>query len=164
MPAFARTGEVETVDGFVLGLSPWVVRNIRFDESLGQLHGYDFDFCLQVREAGRKIVTTDLRAIHHHSLDLVNDPEGWIAAHMRISEKWDGRMPQVGWHAGSWKDRARRAEAERDNFRAEGYTYELELAARVQHAERALDEITNSISWRLTAPLRALARLTGRTG
>ena len=32
--------------------SPWVVRNIRFDEQLGQFHGYDLDFCLQVREAG----------------------------------------------------------------------------------------------------------------
>jgi len=39
-PTYARTGEVDTVDGFVLGLSPWTVRNIRFDESLGQLHGY----------------------------------------------------------------------------------------------------------------------------
>ena len=37
------------MDGFVIALSPWVVRNIRFDESLGQLHGYDLDFCLQVR-------------------------------------------------------------------------------------------------------------------
>ena len=55
LPPYAHTGEVDTVDGFVLGLSPWVVRNIRFDESLGQLHGYDFDFCLQVRQAGRKV-------------------------------------------------------------------------------------------------------------
>ena len=35
LPAFAQTGEVDTVDGFVLALSPWVVRNVRFDESLG---------------------------------------------------------------------------------------------------------------------------------
>ena len=56
LPAFARTGEVDTVDGFVLALSPWVVRNVRFDESLGQLHGYDLDFCLQVRAAGRKVI------------------------------------------------------------------------------------------------------------
>ena len=48
-PADARTGEVDTVDGFLLALSPWAVRNLRFDESLGLLHGYDFDFCLQVR-------------------------------------------------------------------------------------------------------------------
>src|SRR5580704_15209424 len=60
LPPYARLGEVETVDGFVLCLSPWVVRNVRFDEQLGSLlHGYDFDFCLQVREAGRKVVTAD---------------------------------------------------------------------------------------------------------
>ena len=46
-PAYARLGEVETLDGFVLALSPWVVSNVRFDESLGQFHGYDLDFCLQ---------------------------------------------------------------------------------------------------------------------
>ena len=92
-PPYARTGEVDTVDGFVLVLSPWTVRNVRFDESLGQLHGYDFDYCLQVREAGRKVVTADFQVIHHHSLDLVSDPETWIEAHMRVAEKWDGRMP-----------------------------------------------------------------------
>ena len=61
MPAYARTGEVDTVDGFVIALSPWAVRNVRFDESLGPLHGYDFDFCLQVRDAGRKVVTADFK-------------------------------------------------------------------------------------------------------
>ena len=111
-PAFARTGEVDTVDGFVLGLSPWTVRNVRFDESLGQLHGYDFDFCLQVRDAGRKVVTADFKVVHHHSLDLISEPESWIQAHMRVAEKWDGRMPDVGAAGGSWSERARRAEAE----------------------------------------------------
>ena len=72
MPPYARTGEVDTVDGFLIALSPWVVRNLRFDESLGQLHGYDFDFCLQVREAGKKVVTADFRAIHNHNLELVS--------------------------------------------------------------------------------------------
>ncbi|MEA2402953.1 MAG: hypothetical protein QOK00_3356, partial [Thermoleophilaceae bacterium] len=47
------TGEVETLDGFIMVLSPWAVRNLRFDESLGQLYGHDFDFCRQVRAAGR---------------------------------------------------------------------------------------------------------------
>ena len=47
LPPYARTGEVDSLDGFVLVISPWVVRNIRFDEGLGQqMHGYDFDFCL----------------------------------------------------------------------------------------------------------------------
>src|SRR5829696_6616471 len=50
-PPYAQVGEVETLDGFVLALSPWAVRNVRFYETLGGFHGYDLDFCLQVREA-----------------------------------------------------------------------------------------------------------------
>jgi hypothetical protein len=34
LPPTSRLGVVDTVDGFVLGLSPWTVRNVRFDESL----------------------------------------------------------------------------------------------------------------------------------
>src|SRR4029079_10042948 len=92
----ALTGAIETLDGCLLVLSPWVVQNVRFDESLGQLHGYDFDFCLQVRAAGRRVVTADVRPIHHHSVSLVNDPGCWVEAHMRVAEKWDGRMPGFG--------------------------------------------------------------------
>jgi Glycosyltransferase like family len=147
MPAYARTGEVDTVDGFVLGLSPWVVRNVRFDESLGQLHGYDFDFCLQVREAGRKVVTADFKVIHHHSLDLIGNPDTWVEAHMRVAEKWDGRIPHVGAAGGEWKERARRAEAEAAAARAHAVSIQLQSDAR-------LKEITESTGWRLTEPLR----------
>ena len=140
LPPYARTGEVDTVDGFILGLSPWVVRNVRFDESLGALHGYDFDFCLQVREAGRKVVTADFKAIHHHSLDLIQDPEGWIAAHMRVAEKWDGRMPNVGVAGGDWKHRARRAEAEAGRRRRPGGGQPSEgRRARARAGARARD-------------------------
>jgi hypothetical protein len=154
MPAYARTGEVDTVDGFVLVLSPWVVNNVRFDESLGQLHGYDFDFCLQVRAAGHKVVTEDFKIIHHHSLDLVSEPETWIEAHMRVAEKWDGRMPGVGESAGSWKDRARRAEAEAAVTRAMAVSTQLKAEAQVRQIERDFAETTESISWRITEPLR----------
>jgi hypothetical protein len=149
MPAYARTGEVDTVDGFVMVLSPWTIRNVRFDESLGLIHGYDFDFCLQVRAAGRKVVTEDFKVIHHHSLDLISEPETWIAAHMRVAEKWDGRMPNVGAVAGDWKDRARRAEAEAAAARAEIVSAQLKADARVK-------EVTDSVSWRLTEPLRRI--------
>ncbi len=154
LPAYARTGEVDTVDGFVLGLSPWVVRNVRFDESLGLLHGYDFDFCLQVRAAGRKVVTEDFKVIHHHSLDLVSEPETWIQAHMRVAEKWDGKMPGVGVAGGTWQERARRAEAEAAATRALAVSTQLKADARVRQLERDFAETTESISWRLTAPLR----------
>jgi hypothetical protein len=154
LPAYARTGEVDTVDGFVLALSPWVARHVRFDEALSQLHGYDFDFCLQVRHAGRKVVTADFKVIHHHSLDLVSEPETWIQAHMRVAEKWDGRMPGVGAAAGDWKERARRAEAEAAATRALAVSTQLKADARVRRLERDFAETTESVSWRITEPLR----------
>ncbi|HET8674013.1 MAG TPA: glycosyltransferase, partial [Thermoleophilaceae bacterium] len=154
MPAYAKLGEVDTVDGFVLGLSPWVVRNVRFDESLGLLHGYDLDFCLQVREAGKKVVTADFKVIHHHSLDLVSDPETWVEAHMRVAEKWDGKMPGVGQAGGDWKQRARRAEAEAAAARAQAVSNQLKADARALQLQREFEEVTNSTSWKLTLPLR----------
>ncbi len=157
-PAYARLGEVETLDGFLLVLSPWVVRNLRFDEALGRLHGYDLDFCLQVREAGKKVITADVRAIHHHSLDPISEPEEWIKAHIDIAEKWDGRMPGMGSAPGTWKERARRAEAEAEAARAQGHKHRLEVHARVDDLERALDVMHQSLSWRLGAPLRLLER------
>jgi hypothetical protein len=156
-PAYARIGEVETLDGFVLVLSPWVVRNVRFDESLGKFHGYDLDLCLQIRDAGRKVVTADFRAIHHRPLDMVPDPDEWVDAHTRVADKWDGRMG-IGAGAGSWKDRARRAEADTDAARMLAYMNALESDARVRELRRELDVATDSISWRITAPLRWLDR------
>jgi len=161
-PAYARTGEVDTVDGFVLALSPWTVRNVRFDESLGQLHGYDYDFCLQVRAAGKRVVTADFQVVHHHSLDPISETETWIQAHMRVAEKWDGRMPRVGEAGGEWKQRARRAEAEAAATRAIAVSTQLKSDARERQLERELGIVTESISWRLTDPLRRLNALRRR--
>ena len=162
LPAFAHKGEVDTVDGGLLAMSPWVVRNIRFDESLGQLHGYDFDFCLQVRAAGRKVVTEHLPVVHHHSLELVSNPETWIAAHMRIAEKWDGRMLDLGEAGGTWKQRARRAEAEASLARTEAFAGMQHADAKIALLERQLEEVAGSTSWRVTAPLRRLNALRRR--
>jgi len=151
---YARTGEVDTVDGFVMCLSPWVVRNLRFDEGLGTLHGYDFDFCLTVREAGRKVVTADLQVIHHHSLELISNPDQWIDAHMRIADKWEGRMPGVGVEGGDWKARARRAEAMAAVSRAQVVSSQMQAEARAAQMQRDFDETIESLSWRLTVPLR----------
>jgi hypothetical protein len=155
-PPYAQVGEVETLDGFVLALSPWAVRSIRFDESLGSFHGYDLDYCLQVREAGRKVVTADFRAIHHRPLEMVPDPEEWVSAHIAVAEKWDGRMPGIGTGPGDWRERALRAEAERDAALAVAHTKDMEREARAAHLERSIAETRGSLSWRITAPLRWL--------
>jgi hypothetical protein len=153
-PAYAHLGEVETLDGFLLVLSPWAVRTLRFDEDLGLLHGYDLDFCLQVREAGRKVVTANVRAIHHHALEPFSDREGWVRAHIAVAEKWEERMPGFGTLPGTWRERALRAEAEADATRAADRSKTRKLQARERELEHALAETTGSISWKLTAPLR----------
>jgi hypothetical protein len=155
LPSYGQTGEVDTIDGFMLAMSPWALRELRFDESLGQFHGYDFDICLQARAAGKKVVTQDMKVIHHHSLDLIGDLGGWIQAHKQVAEKWEGRMPGVGEASGDWKERARRAEAEADAARMLANATELEHNAALEQ----LDQITGSASWRLTAPLRAAKRM-----
>jgi Glycosyltransferase like family len=156
-PAYVRLGEVETLDGFVLVLPPWTVNNIRFDESLGQFHGYDLDYCLQVRAAGRKVITADFRAIHHRPLDMLPDAEEWIDAHMRVADKWDGAMG-IGGGVRSWKERARRAEADAAAARLLGHQTRIAREAQLRELERALDQATHSISWRITMPLRLFAR------
>ena len=152
-PPYAATGEVDSIDGFVMVLSPWAVRELRFDESLGALHGYDFDFCCQVRAAGRKVVTADLRAIHHHSLELISDPNGWMETYIRLIEKWEGKVPNVGVGAEDLRMRALRAEAEA------AYAKGMAISAGMQAeaVNRMLREVEVSQSWRLTRPLRAVA-------
>ena len=163
-PPYARIGEVDTLDGFLLAIAPEVARGIRFDTSLGRLHGYDLDFCLQVRQAGKRVMTADFRAIHHHSLELVSDREGWIEAHMKIAEKWEGRMAGIGAGVGSWKERAQRAEAEADAARIDYYRSLVQADAHEKQLKAALASAAGSVSWQITAPLRALNSLRKRTG
>lgn len=163
IPSYARTGEVDTIDGFCMILTPWATRNLRFDESLGQLHGYDFDICLQAREQGKKIAIENLRVIHHHNLDLISDVEAWIDAHMRVAEKWHGRLPDIGYAGGDWKYRARRAEAEASAARMIFAANEILHHAHIQPIWDELQRTKNSKSWKMTAPLRRFMKAVGRS-
>jgi GT2 family glycosyltransferase len=160
IPTFAQTGEVDSLDGFVMALSPWAVRELRFDESLGTLHGYDFDICMQARAAGRKVATADLRVVHHHSLNLVSDIDTWIEVHMRLADKWEEFLSEAESGAGEWKQRARRAEAEAAVQKAQTVSTQMHYEALGREYER----ISKSASWRLTTPLRFLKRVFGRGG
>ncbi len=164
IPDYAEPGEVQTIDGFVIAFSPWAIENLRFDESIGGvLHGYDFDICMQARAAGKKVVTAPMMVRHHHSLNLLKEPEGWIAAHMKVTEKWQDDLPVV---SDDWRERARRAEAELSATRlaagAGRLIWELrlgQLEERIEELESENAEIESSVSWRLTRPLRWLKEL-----
>ena len=139
LPPYARKGEVDTIDGLLMVLSPWTVRNIRFDESLGLLlHGYDFDLCLEVRAAGRKVLIDDLRVVHHHSLALVDDPEPYIGGSHEAGREVGRTDAGVGVAPGEWKLRARRAEAEATVVRAQARSWQLRIDARTRQHERAI--------------------------
>jgi hypothetical protein len=155
----APPADVEVLDGQLLVLSPWAVRNLRFDEEIVLGHGFDLDFSLQVRAAGRRLVVADLRVVHHRSLELVANLEIWVEAHIRIAEKWHGTLDAPQDDEAAWKHRARRAEARREAARTIAFSNSLNLDARVLELERALAAKTDSPSWRLTAPLRLLNRL-----
>ncbi|MEA2214000.1 MAG: hypothetical protein QOF83_3948 [Solirubrobacteraceae bacterium] len=167
-PAFSWTtpgpapAEVEAVDGFLLALSPWAVRNLRFDEQLPLGHGYDVDLCRQARAAGRKVLTADLRVREHRSLDIVSDRELWVESHIAVARKWRATLPdptgaEDGGQAGEagrlW---ARRAEAERECARAVTYFRQLGYEARLAGLEQSLRDVTSTPGWRLTEPLRRI--------
>jgi len=155
--------EVECLDGQLLVLSPWAVRTLRFDEGLLLGHGFDLDFSLQVRAAGRRLMVADLRVAHHRSLELIADLDVWVQAHMQIAEKWSGTLDDGDMDETAWKQRARRAEARREAARTYAVSNALILDARVLELERALAEKTHSPSWRVTAPLRTLNRIRRET-
>ncbi len=148
--------EVDAVDGMLLVLSPWAVRTVRFDERL-RGHGFDLDFCFRARAAGRKVVTADLRVIHHRSLELVGEVDAWVDAHVRAAEIWEpDTLDEDG-----WRRRARRAEAEREAARAVAYSNGLVWDALVAQLEHRFEAATETRSWRATRPLRSANRLRG---
>ena len=82
--------EVDAVDGALLALSPWAVRELQFDERLAaDFHGYDADICFQARARGRSVVVEELDIVHHHGGSFVLDRERWLRAMLRWARKWE---------------------------------------------------------------------------
>jgi hypothetical protein len=82
--------EVETIDGLLMILSPWTVRNLRFDaDRFHGFHGYDVDFCLQARAAGRRVLVEDL-TVMHHTRGGIGDGVDFFQADETLRHKWAG--------------------------------------------------------------------------
>ena len=90
-----ETADVDCVDGLLLALSPWTVRNVAFDdEAFSGFHGYDVDFAFRVRQAGKRVVVSDLK-LHHHdnSRHGFSDRPGFLRANIRWRAKWGFASP-----------------------------------------------------------------------
>ena len=80
--------DVDTVDGLLMVLSPWAVRNLRFDdERFSGFHGYDADLCFQARAAGKRVVVDEI-AVVHHTKGGYGDLEAYRACDRAFKEKW----------------------------------------------------------------------------
>ena len=84
--------EVETLDGALLCLSPWVVRNHHFDEAYQGFHGYDADLCFSVRATGRRVVVASLD-LFHHTKGGYGDMRSYSSNDSIFRKKWI-RSPQ----------------------------------------------------------------------
>ena len=81
--------DVDAVDGLLMVLSPWVVRNLRFDsERFHGFNGYDVDFCFQTKAAGRRVVVDDLEVVHHTRGAALGDGSGFWRADKILRDKW----------------------------------------------------------------------------
>ena len=95
------THDVETVDGLVMALSPWAVRNLRFDDAAYEgFDAYDADFCAQVRAAGKRVVVTELPVVHRHtrvgSTRASSDGGSFERNERVFREKWLGAPSGTG--------------------------------------------------------------------
>ena len=111
---------------------------------------------MQARAAGKKVVTADLRVIHHHSLKLISGVDTWMEAHIKLAEKWHDQLPVTTL---DWRRRARLAEAEVAAVRLSAGAGGLIWERRYGLLEDELQQIKGSLSWRVTRPLRAIARV-----
>lgn len=81
--------EVEAVAGFVLVLSPWAVRHLRFDEhSYPASLGYAVDLSFQARASGKKVLVADLVVHHHDAHGETVDAEDSQRAEAAFQAKW----------------------------------------------------------------------------
>ena len=80
--------DVDAVDGLLMVLSPWAVRNLRFDsDRFSGFHAYDVDFCLQARAAGKRVVVDEIGVMHYPKGTLGDSAAYWHNNEVLV-EKW----------------------------------------------------------------------------
>ena len=162
-PPYARTGEVDTVDGFVLALSPWVGAQ----RALRRVARAAARLRLRLLPAGpRGRAQGRHRGPQGRSTTTRSTSSATPTPGSRPTCAWrrsgTGRMPGVGAAGGTGRQRARRAEAEAAAARAQAVSSQLQSEARKRGCGASSTRSTGSTSWRLTEPLRRLNALRRR--
>jgi hypothetical protein len=84
-----RTGFVTLIEGSIMVLSPWFLRNLRFDPRFTGWHGYD-EIGMQVKTTGRRTYVVDVDTHHHNPMGYRSEES---AAECRLAnvlyqDKW----------------------------------------------------------------------------
>lgn len=80
--------DVDVVDGLMLALSPAAFRAIGFDpEAFPAFHGYDTDYCLQVRRAGLRVRVVHVDHVHRDKGGL-GDERAFARGAAALLRKW----------------------------------------------------------------------------
>ena len=91
--------DVDTVDGSLMIVAPWVARTVRIPVcSSDTFHGYDLDLCLRVRARGGRVVVDDIDCAHHISRTFQDRGE-WVSAAVRARRSWDTELWPPEWEA-----------------------------------------------------------------
>ncbi|MBC7887148.1 MAG: hypothetical protein H7Z13_04615 [Ferruginibacter sp.] len=91
-PASTQWAEVAVIDGVLMATRKSVLKEYAFDEKLlTGFHGYDMDYCLQVGQRYKLVVTYELLLEH---LSSGNFNENWITASFKIHRKWRHALPK----------------------------------------------------------------------
>jgi len=95
------THEVDSVDGLFLAVSASMFGRVEFDEkAFPGFHGYDADLCFSARQAGFRVLVTDIDLFHHSRGTLV-DPVSFRRAELAFDRKW--MTPRSGLRAWEWR-------------------------------------------------------------
>ena len=94
-----RRADVDVVDGLLTIVSPAAFRTLLYDEeNFPRFHGYEVDYCLQVRDKGMRVVVRDIDVMHRPT-SWSRDREDWKAAGIAMAAKWPAwiRPAYPGW-------------------------------------------------------------------
>lgn len=85
--------ECVALDGLFMAARREVAARIRFDESFGGFHLYDFDISVQMVHHGYKVMSTTEIFIEHYSPGNFN--ESFMESNAKFLDKWRGELPLV---------------------------------------------------------------------